>query len=225
MLAPPDTSAGLATMVATRVILTLLLMQLFASCLYDRKGNYERDQLILALLASSQGGACNSTGSAGSFTGEVDASSSTAWTQCDFATGSAVTGTSNAWELRFQRFKIGSNGGVSGSGNAAVCRTGQTNLANVTSVSALSGNCVFTVDTNVSGSAAGGAAVTFTGNSLLADWYNYDENTHILSAKPDVYIVRSGETPAKYYKFQMLDYYNSTGTSGFPKLRWTEVSF
>lgn len=218
-------SAGLALGRWVMRAILILSLVFFGACLYDKKGDYERDQLLLALVASSQGGACTSVGSSGSFTGEVDATSATAWTQCDFATGVAVNGSSNAWELRFQRFKIASNGGVSGSGNAAVCRTGQANLAAVTSVSGLGGTCAFTVDTNVSGSAAGGAAVTFTGNSLLADWYNYDENTHILSAKPDVYIVRSGETPAKYYKFQMLDYYNSTGTSGFPKLRWSEVSF
>jgi hypothetical protein len=205
--------------------MVLTLLSFLASCLYDKKGNYERDQLLLALVASSQGGACAGTGSSGSFTAEVDASSSTAWTQCDFATGMVVNGVSNSWELRFQRFKIGSNGGVSGSGNAAVCATGHSNLANVTSVSALGATCSFTLDTNVSGSAAGGTAVSFTGHALLSDWYNYDENTHILSAKPDVYIVRSGETPAKFYKFQMLDYYNSTGTSGFPKLRWSEVPF
>ncbi|MCE9597929.1 MAG: HmuY family protein [Spirochaetia bacterium] len=208
-----------------RAILFLTLFLIPAACLYDKKGNYERDQLFLLLVASTQGGACTSTGSSGSFTAEVDASSSTAWTQCDFATGLAVSGASNAWELRFQRFKVGSNGGVSGSGNAAVCTTGQTNFASVTNVSGLGGTCQFTIDTNVTGAAAGGTATAFTGNSLLVDWYNYDQVTHILSAKSDVYIVRSGEAPARYYKFQMLDYYNSSGISGFPKLRWSEVTF
>jgi hypothetical protein len=49
-------------------------------------------------------------------------------------------------------------------------------------------------------------------------WYVYDEETHILTPKNQVYVIQSiAET---YFKIQMMDYYDEAGTSGYPKFKW-----
>ncbi len=52
-------------------------------------------------------------------------------------------------------------------------------------------------------------------------WYDYDQETHILTPKDQVYIVQS--VSGDYFKLQILDYYDDAGTSGYLKFKWATI--
>ncbi|HEY0194205.1 MAG TPA: hypothetical protein VGC42_23985, partial [Kofleriaceae bacterium] len=49
-------------------------------------------------------------------------------------------------------------------------------------------------------------------------WYDYDVGTHVLSAKPNIYVVKTdgGST----IKLEIKKYYDDAGTSGWLTLHW-----
>jgi hypothetical protein len=52
-------------------------------------------------------------------------------------------------------------------------------------------------------------------------WYDYDPATNRLSPRPNVYVAR---TPSgAHYKVEILDYYDTAGTSGHPTFAWAEL--
>lgn len=56
---------------------------------------------------------------------------------------------------------------------------------------------------------------------VLHEWFDYDVNTHILTAKDWVYVIRNRNDV--YFKFQIENYYDNAGTSGFVTVRWGEL--
>jgi hypothetical protein len=51
--------------------------------------------------------------------------------------------------------------------------------------------------------------------------YAYDGATHLLSPRPQIYVVKSDAQT--YYKRAVLDYYRA-GASGFPKITWRAIA-
>lgn len=76
------------------------------------------------------------------------------------------------------------------------------------------------VDTNQSQDGAGFADVNDSASPVLFNWYTY--NNTILTAKNNVYVIRDSNGTS-FFKLQMLDYYSSSGTSGYPKFRWAKL--
>jgi len=160
---------------------------------------------------------CSTDLSGNTRTTAVKAVSGTNWTYCDLGSLSTVTASSSAWDLRFQRFRISTNSGTAGSGSGGSCDTGSDDFAGVKSV-----NCTIVSDqklTAEAGGASGSSSVEFDGSPALLNWYNYNSETHVLTAKDRVYIIRSNEGTS-HYKLQMTDYYDRAGTSGYPTFRW-----
>ena len=160
-------------------------------------------------------GVVTEAGTAGTFRTSVDASDSVAWRHFSFATGTEVApadpASSPDWDLAFQRFHILSNGGVSGSGGAAVAViTGQT-LADIGAAPA---------DSYLEDQADGDddASVAESAFSLGDGWYAYDSATNRLSPHPNVYVVRTGS--GAFFKLAIVDYYDAAGTSGHPSFEW-----
>jgi len=59
--------------------------------------------------------------------------------------------------------------------------------------------------------------------SVMTDWYNYDENTHVLTSKNHVYAIRND---GHYYKLQVITYYRDIGgnpLSAYYTFRWLEL--
>jgi len=59
--------------------------------------------------------------------------------------------------------------------------------------------------------------------SVMTDWYNYDGNTHTLTSKGHVYVIKSGTA---YYKLSIVTYYrdiNGTPVSGWFTIDWVEL--
>ena len=155
-------------------------------------------------------------GAGGAFVTRVDASDMAAWRYFSFATGSEVVpadpATSADWDLAFQRFHILSNGGVTGGSGAAIAVVSGQAFADVSAAPA---------DGYLEDAADGDDDDTIS-ESAFSDgdgWYAYDPATNRLSPYPNVYVVRTGS--GAFFKLAILDYYDASGTSGFPQFEWS----
>lgn len=200
------------------------------ACLEGRQRNSEEEALFQSLVTEAAADAAGSCTLVGERL-EVRATSQSNFTFCDLATGARIETRSTAgWELSFQRFKLGTNSGQSGAGAGGACKTGLTDFAAVNSVSQFVGGAApdcpnFSVDTLLqgeSGGVGGSTSVTFSGSPALLEWFTYNIFNHTLRAKADVYIVRDS-AGGRYWKIQLLDYYNSAGVAGFVSLRRQEI--
>lgn len=151
----------------------------------------------------------------------VDASSTTAWSYLDFETGLAVMPMDpqreRTWDIAFQRFKVVSNGGVSGMGGALVARITDTPFANITQAPE-DGYLADTPDGEADRDDTPDSAFT----NGVDDWYTYDVATHRVSPREDItYIVRTPEM--HFFKVQIRAYYDAAGSPGFLRFRWAPV--
>ena len=149
----------------------------------------------------------------GTFTTMLDATSTTDWLHVDFETDAAVDATA-PWDLRFQRFHISANGGVSGDGGVEVARLDGAAFADVTSAPA-SG---WTTD-----AADGDDANTDPDYAFEQGdgWYAYDPTTHVLTPRPIVWVVRTNGSST--IKLELLRYYDDAGTAGWFTFRWAPL--
>lgn len=149
----------------------------------------------------------------------IDASEKEAWVYLDLDSkqelpvDEALSG--QTWDLAFQRFKIISNGGVSGPGSAEVAAIEGRSFESI-QVTPASGFRADAPDGSDSNSDVDSAFLEGDG------WYYYDLAKHRLTARDIVYVVRTGEGRA--YKLQLLDYYDDAGSSARPSFQWAEVA-
>jgi hypothetical protein len=145
------------------------------------------------------------------YTTLVDSTSLTAWTYADFETGTEALPT-DAWDLRFQRFHISTNGGVSGTGGVAIAPVAGTTFAAVTSAPTTG----YFSDTDSNGDGLPDYALD-QGDG----WYDYNDATHVLSPKPIVWVVKiDGGTTLK---LEIIKYYDDAGTAGWITLHWAPL--
>ncbi|MEJ7596969.1 MAG: HmuY family protein [Kofleriaceae bacterium] len=147
--------------------------------------------------------------SAGAFTTWIDSTSASEWTNLDLATGRE--GDVTAWDLRFQRFHISTNGGVSGAAGVEIVPVPDLGFADVTSAPT-----------------AGWIADAPDGDDPNADpdyafeqgvgWYDYNPTTHVVTPKPLVWVVRTRAGTA--IKLELLAYYDEAGTAGWFTVHW-----
>ena len=147
----------------------------------------------------------------------VDATDSETWVYFDLATGSEVVPDtpedSLDWDLKFQRYEIAVNGGVSGTGNVQV----------------LIGSGLYDTYDDVE-DLADGDWITDSEDAdadgkpeyAFQDWFNYDLSTHVLSPADIVYFVQS--TGGDIYKFRVLYYYNADGISGHMSIEFDPIT-
>jgi hypothetical protein len=149
-------------------------------------------------------------GSDGTYTTIIDATSSSEWTHGDFETGDEVA-TTGPWDLRFQRFHISTNGGVSGGGGVEVTPVPGLAFADVTSPPT-SG---WTSDAPDGDDANTEPDYAFEQGD---GWYDYNPMTHVVTPKPLVWVMRTdgGAT----IKLQITRYYDDAGTAGWFTLHW-----
>ena len=142
----------------------------------------------------------------------VDATNKAAMVYFDIDTGRELKADeafdTNGWDLAFQRFTITMNGG---GGNP----TGQVRVAVLenTSWEAL------TV-APAAGYQQDASAPVF--NDVAGGWYSYDLSKHQLAPRALLYVVRS--SAGRFFKLQMLSYYDRAGTPARLSLRYQELS-
>ena len=152
----------------------------------------------------------------------ADAQSSEAWVYFDLDTSTAVENPDAAnrvWDLAFRRFASMTNGGDSGSGDAAGTRV----VGEDYTALAQAPDGPWILDRTVPGQVDPRmAAVDSTLSSTDDNWYSYNPSTHVLSARSDIfYVLRT--TAGNYFKIQMTGYYDAAGSPGFVKFNWAPV--
>lgn len=144
----------------------------------------------------------------------VNASSPALWTHLSLSTGElavpAPAGT-DAFHLGFQRYLVKLGDGVSA-----------LTLDGVEFASLRAAPDRDEADWRVDGGTAETAAIS--------DWWDYDGQNHVLSAKPErVYLLRvwpadgAPTTDARYFKVRFRDYYDAGGNPGLVTLDWAGI--
>lgn len=145
----------------------------------------------------------------GTYTTTVDATSMTEWTHADFESGTEAM-SAGPWDLRFQRFHISSNGGVTGSAGVAVAPITGTTFDAVTAAPA-TGYLTDAADSNGDGK----PEYAFEQGD---GWYDYNQDTHVITAKPIIWVLKTGAGAT--LKLEITKYYDPAGTSGVLTLHW-----
>jgi len=150
-------------------------------------------------------------GSDATYTTVVDATSYTDWIYADFETGTAVDATA-AWDLRFQRFHISTNGGVSGTGGVEVAPIAAA-FADVPQAPT-DGYITDVADTDADG-------VPDYAFDQGDSWYDYDETSHVLTPRPVVWVMKTAGGAT--LKLEILKYYDPAGSPAWFTLHWAPL--
>ncbi len=145
----------------------------------------------------------------------VDATASDQWVYVDLDRGEMAGVAMEGWDLQLQRFKIKSNGGVSGTGGVEIARLAGVTFDGVTTVPT-SGWL-----TDVADGADGNTDPDYVFDQQDT-WYAYNVMDHSLSPRDLVYVVRT--TERRVFKLKLTGYYDMAGTSGFVSFRWQEIA-
>lgn len=164
----------------------------------------------------SSGAFTHEVGQDGVITTVVDATSQEEWRYLDLDTGAATDAADVAWDLRFRRFFILSNGGASGPGGVLVARVESPSFDELEQAPESGWR---------SDQPDGGSDDDDENDSAFNDgaepWYDYDEATHTLTPKDISYVVAT--TARRFFKVRVLDYYDDAGSPAFMRFRWAEV--
>lgn len=132
----------------------------------------------------------------------------------DFTDGSVFGGDASepGWDLAFRRTKLLTNSGVTNpSGPGGAADLGELPLGEAT----VPASVVFSVDV------LGGDDEDEPENPAAGGWYTYSFISHIVSAKPNTYLVRTGEDMDALIQFD--SYYCDDEESGCITFRYTLV--
>lgn len=149
----------------------------------------------------------------GTYRTRVDATSMTDWAHGDFETGAELPA-DGPWDLRFQRFHISTNGGVSGNGNVEVAPVANVAFADVTVAPADGWR------SDAADSDDPGEDPDFAFEQDPA-WYAYDPMTHVLTPQPIVWVVKTAGGAT--LKLEITSYYDDAGTAGQLALHWSPL--
>ncbi|MDH5764310.1 MAG: HmuY family protein [Nitrospinota bacterium] len=139
----------------------------------------------------------------------IDATNEEEWTYFDFSRGQQVKihdPSSLEWDLAFRRGKIITNGG-------ATNKFGQSGLMDLGEVS-------FEAVENVPfrDFIQDKATSTETENPVLVQWYKYNFITHKLTARKNIYVVRTAD--GKYAKIQFMSFYCADKQPGCIQMKY-----
>lgn len=139
----------------------------------------------------------------------IDATNEDQWTYFDFSRGRQVKihdPSSLEWDLAFRRGKIISNGGATNKfGKAGLIDLGEVSFDAVENVPLKE----FIADK---------ATRTETENPVLVQWYRYNYITHKLTARKNVYIMRTSD--GKFAKIQFMSFYCTNKQPGCIQMKY-----
>jgi len=139
----------------------------------------------------------------------IDATNEEQWTYFDFSRGKQVKihdTSSLEWDLAFRRGKIITNGGATNKfGKAGLIDLGEVSFDAVENVPLSN----FISDT---------ATRTQTENPVLLQWYKYNYITHKLTARENVYVMRTSN--GKFAKIQFLSFYCADKQPGCIQMKY-----
>jgi hypothetical protein len=139
----------------------------------------------------------------------IDATNEEQWTYFDFSRGKQVKihdTSSLEWDLAFRRGKIISNGGATNKfGKAGLVNLGEVSFDAVENVPLKD----FIQDE---------ATRTQTENPVLLQWYKYNYISHKLTARENIYVMRTSD--GKYAKIQFLSFYCADKQPGCIQMKY-----
>lgn len=151
----------------------------------------------------------------GSYTTVVDAQSTDTWLHGDFETRTAMDET-GPWDLRFQRFHLSANGGVSGSRGVEVIPLRDVEFDAI--VAAPSTGWI----TDEADGPDDNAEPDYAFETEANRWYDYDADAHVLTPAPIVWVVRTADS-SSVIKLEIERYYDDVGTAAVFTLHWAPL--
>ena len=145
----------------------------------------------------------------------VDSTSDTEWQRFDLDTGTAEDDEAK-WDLEFNRFKVRSNGGVSGKAGVEVALLKDKTFEEVSAAPSDG----FAADPE-DGPDDENTDTDNKFNGPVDAWYDYDVKTHTLAPRKGTYVVRSSE--AHLFKLRFDKYYDKAGSPAHVRFRWAEL--
>ena len=144
---------------------------------------------------------------------EVDAQNGLVWVAVDLDAGATeqVSDTSDAWDLKFQRFEIAVNGGVTGPGGVEAVFFEDQSITNVSQVPS----------EGWGSDLPDGPDDNDKPDYVFRPWFDYNGETHIVTANDGTFVVRS--TAGRHYAIELQSYYDSAGTSAIISFLWKEL--
>ena len=154
---------------------------------------------------------------------EVNSTSSTAWKYFSFAKNDTITVTdpvsSAEWDLAFQRYRIKTNGGKSGSGMGSAANSYQKAQTGFDALNLVSDTATFAADDSVNIAVQQGYA-TYIVNPELYTWFTIElapQGTQIVPSDY-IYIVKTGA--GNYAKVWFKSYYSAANVSGHVTIQY-----
>jgi hypothetical protein len=154
---------------------------------------------------------------------EINSTSSTTWKYFSFEKNDTVTITdpltSTGWDLAFQRYRVKTNGGLSGNGMGSAANSYKKGQSGFDALTAVSDTASFSADASVQIAVQQGYA-TYILNPELYTWFTIElaaQGTQIVPSDY-VYIVKTAD--GKYAKVWFKSYYSATNASGHVTIQY-----
>jgi hypothetical protein len=148
---------------------------------------------------------------------EVNSTSSTAWKYFSFAKNDTIDvadpANSTAWDLAFQRYRIKTNGGLSGKGMGSAANSYKKGQTGFDALTTIPDTTTFVNDATITIAVQQGYA-TYVVSPVLYTWFSIQLATQGTQIVPsdDIYFVKTAD--GKYAKVWFKSYYNALNQSG-----------
>ena len=127
---------------------------------------------------------------------------------------------SNAWDITLKRSSLRVNSGDSGTGGRKLAVVQAATLADVTAAPTTG----YATDDFTDETCALVSQLIGEPASAFGGWYNYDDNTHVVTPKAEVYVVERPD--GSHTALRILDFYDRSGgmpRGGFFKVEWKQL--
>jgi hypothetical protein len=191
-------------------------LALSVGCAADLKANQDGPDTVPIFSSESLDDGVTST--------LIDASNDQIWRYFDLDTSAGVTEDDASWDLKFCRFKVLSNGGVTGEGGVEVAAIENADFDAFDRAPG-AGFGGDRADSVTEQDSAEGDTNTDPDNAFYSkdqNWYDYNLNNHTLSPHPWVYFVKT--TEGAYFKLAFAGYYDKAGTPGWLQFKWAAIA-
>lgn len=154
---------------------------------------------------------------------EINSTGSTSWKYFSFAQNDTITVSnptnSSEWDLAFQRYRIKTNGGKSGSGSGRAANSFQKGQIGFDALKIVSDTATFAADDSVQIAVQQGYT-TFVVNPVLYTWFTLEFATQGTQIVPSDYIYIVKTSTGKYAKVWFKSYYSATNVSGHVTIQY-----
>jgi hypothetical protein len=149
---------------------------------------------------------------------EINSTASTRWKYFSFAANDTVSvadpATSTAWDLAFQRYRIETNGGLSGHGSGSAANSFKKGQTGFDALTVIPDTTTFSEDSSISIAVQQGYA-TYVVNPALYTWFTLEFATQGTQIVPSDYVYIVKTATGKYAKVWFKSYYSATNLSGY----------